>query len=143
MFSWLKVNSRGFGLMEVIVAAGLMGILSVGIMKMMEMQSTGSKNTMQNMEIANLHGEIAGFLAQQDVATFNFQGLNPTTVNALANLRNTDSSVRFQAGQQYGSPKVEITSMSLGGSFDAIGGDVSFGRVPLTIVYNKKNMGNE
>ena len=54
------LSTTGFSLIEVMVAVGLMGIVSLGVMKLMNNMSKGQKSVQSSMELDNFIKSVQG-----------------------------------------------------------------------------------
>ena len=56
------LNSRGMSLMEIVIAVGLIGVLSLGTMKLLETTNRGMKNFEKSSEVLSLESSISSYL---------------------------------------------------------------------------------
>lgn len=57
------INTKGFSLVSVMIAAGMMGGLALGVMKFMQDSSKSSTTLMANVEVNDLHQKVLLFLS--------------------------------------------------------------------------------
>lgn len=97
-------NERGFSLIEVLIAIGLMGALSAWMMNIFTQQTKNEKTTATNMDIDSLGQEIRNVVANGDSCAKTFLGVDPNQVGAITEIQKvlSDGSVqkRFQSGSK-------------------------------------------
>ncbi len=84
----MKMNRKGFTLMELMVSVGLLGIVSLGVLQLMRMQSTLQINSQIDGDFAVLNTQIVSVLAAPQNCNANFYGRTTTSTYAN-NLGNT------------------------------------------------------
>src|SRR6516164_3859373 len=102
----LKIR-KGFALMEVMIAAGLLAVVSMGVIQLTKMMAKSSKSQAQKFEFSNLETQIQSILRDEYSCAANFNGINPSgDGSALPQLvrKRSDgtSSTVFQSGKPYG-----------------------------------------
>lgn len=97
-------NQKGFSLIEVLIAIGLMGALSAWMMNIFTQQTKNEKTTATNMDIDSLGQEIRNVVANGDSCAKTFLGVDPNQVGAITEIQKvlSDGSVqkRFQSGSK-------------------------------------------
>lgn len=68
------LNHSGMSMVQVMIAIGLMGAVSLGLMRMMEQQTKQAKTTKINMELANLKNKLSIIANKRVFCAANFQG---------------------------------------------------------------------
>jgi hypothetical protein len=83
-------SRSGIGLMEIVVVMGLMGGMSVGIMRMMHNAQRNQMAIEQKDEAAQAAGLIRSAMTDDEICTANFKTLNPDAINVVAGLTKAD-----------------------------------------------------
>ncbi len=148
---------RGFSLVEIMVVAGLMGGLALGIMKMIDMMRKGQKKTTQDFIMHQVMKEANTYLTREKNCSKSLENININDSNNTFSIQRyvvaTDTFVdRFTVGYKEGN-KVEITSISarkipsapIGdderGQFEVRIGMRRLGQKPTTAVMSVKLIG--
>ena len=83
---FLKMNDeKGFTLVEIMIAVGLLGGLAVAGMTMFKNQNQAQKTVEANYEIITIHSQLRGVLADITNCTATFAGQNPNANPGGAN----------------------------------------------------------
>lgn len=121
--------------MEVTIAAGVVGLVSLGTMRIMSNMSKTTKSTSQSLEITTWLNEIRGFLGNGENCILNFNDNRPDqTSSALPIMRGTTEKYTTEQMRH----SVKIQSMTFGGGTVPIGGSPSFVETNLEIVFEKQ-----
>lgn len=98
-------NQRGFSLAEIMIAAGMMGIVSVGVMNLVQDSTKANKGMTMNFEINQISQAIEGHL-RDDVACRNtLVGLNPNGAGtAVTSILDKNNIVVFRGDCTLGAP---------------------------------------
>lgn len=76
----LKVsNNKGMALLEVMIAAGLLGVVSLGVMKVMKDMTKTSKTSQQSFEFSQAASAINSILKDGYSCKATLEGLNPSS----------------------------------------------------------------
>ncbi len=119
----LRIDAKGFSLVEVLVAAGMIGVIGLGVMSLTK-QSTESAKTLEvNSEMVTVLNEIRAILSDPINCKKSLQGLGAaSTANAVdsliyVNKAGTDvnkfETISRNANARYGQGRIKITSYSL------------------------------
>lgn len=142
---------QGFGLIEILVASGLIGGLALFSAQLMQNQIKGSKTVEQRYEANDLAREIRNFLSDKDNCTVNLKGksLNNTATPTLplevisTGLRDKSTPPRliYNTGVKWGASGISIDKFEFGGPvFDSSSPpNPMMDRTHLTVYINKKN----
>tara|TARA_R110002072_G_scaffold534_2_gene3528 strand:+ start:66175 stop:68412 length:2238 start_codon:yes stop_codon:yes gene_type:complete len=98
-------GERGFSLAEVMVAAGLLGVVSLGVMQVMQNISKGSKKMEQDAEKSSVSLTLNSVLKNQDNCAAWLGGLTVTTAGtAIPEIRTTPTAATpfMTVGTVYG-----------------------------------------
>lgn len=111
-------NNKGFSLIEILIAIGLLGALSTWMMNIFTQQTKNEKTTATNMDIDAIGQEIRNIVADGLSCEKNFKGVNPNGANAVKELQKVLSDgtaqKRFIAnGKKVGNSGVLITGFDL------------------------------
>lgn len=107
----LNKNQNGFSLVEIMVAAGMLGVVSLGVMRLTSNMSKSSKKLYQEAESQDLRNRIKGLLSSQSAgigtgtsACFNtLNGLTLSAAGATFNdIRDKDNNVVMSDGDIIG-----------------------------------------
>lgn len=148
---YIKKDS-GFSLVEIVLAVGMMGAVSLGVMKLTNMQMDAAKSTKQNFERNLLMNDIRSLLGDAEVCAKNFgptsgTALNPKVANSVTNLVDQDGNSVFEletSGEIYGDGTLSIVEMTFGAApgaeanntllhFQDYGSTAKFGRATLLL----------
>jgi len=103
----INFSKSGFSIMEVMIAAGLLGIVTVGVMQITKNMTKSSKSDALRVEFNALTSQMQSILRDEYSCEATLSGLSPSglgsAVNELKRRRSDGSeSVVFQIGQSYG-----------------------------------------
>jgi type II secretory pathway pseudopilin PulG len=147
-------NEKGFSLAEVMVAAGLLGALSLAVNQLIMNQSKSVKTVEKKFELVSTASTIRTILSDR-AACHNTFGINagppatgtydPNNVAAgtITEIRNRNDDVMFESNtdpslaKKYGNGQIKIISLSLSSANTAPIPANSTGLSELTIVFNR------
>ncbi|WP_127718477.1 prepilin-type N-terminal cleavage/methylation domain-containing protein [Halobacteriovorax sp. HLS] len=94
------LGSKGFTLVEVMVAAGMLSVISLGLMQVMNTATKGSKKIQQDAEVNEALGHIRRILqdqasCQQTLGGYSFG-------DAIPSIKRNNGNDAFVAGSKYG-----------------------------------------
>jgi Tfp pilus assembly major pilin PilA len=104
-------NQKGFSLANVMVAAGILGLMAVGMMKMNENSMKSAKTHETKFEIVNIVGEITGILSTPEACLESFEDMKADN-NLVDEIKDHKGRVRFKKGQKVGSVTIESMRLS-------------------------------
>lgn len=93
------LGQLGSSLIEVLVAASILGFIALGTMRIMEIMNKGQKNLHQQFTITQLQNDIARTLMDKDSCRQTLQGLNVGTASGTT--RNLNSYAAYRDIVQY------------------------------------------
>jgi len=93
------MNKKGFSLVEIMVAAGMMSLLALGGMKLMKNQTKSSKTIAQGFEETAILNEIRTLLTDAKSCAETFSGLNMLKLKKLQNLQVEDQIFQISLSQ--------------------------------------------
>lgn len=110
----IKLDNKGFTLVEILVAAGLMGILAVVMMNIFKQQTFSQKKTEAGFELSTLQQSINTTLLNAQACTNTLTVIPNIAVPnlTLTQIRDQANNVQFQTGVSYGN-LVEIETIRL------------------------------
>lgn len=109
------INSqKGFSLIEILVAFGLMGTLSVAFLNMTQSQSIMQKKAETDLELNSIVNTISQNLLIQEACNQSL-GVGSVIVNNLSldNIKNRSGSVIFDKVQNYGGNLIKLNSIKV------------------------------
>jgi len=107
-----KNREKGFSLVEVLVAAGTLGLVALGLAKLAQQQMKSTSTVQANYEIAAILNEMRTILSDPNNCQTTFEGENAASSSAIGRLRK-GSTDKFVIGKKYGQGKVKINSYKL------------------------------
>lgn len=117
------MNSKGFSLVEVMVAAGMIGVIGLGVMTLTKQSSESAKSLEVNAEMVTVLNEMRAILSDPTNCKKSFDGINAAnTANAVNNLiyvnkAGTDvnkfETISSNPNARYGQGRIKIQSYSL------------------------------
>ncbi len=110
----MKLNIKGFTLVEIMVAAGLLGVLSVAFMNLTHNQVTTQKRMETKYEENALNSRIAQALLNNQSCVNTF-GLGETLTNdlSISSIKNKLNNDILNTTNVYGNNTIKIASMTL------------------------------
>lgn len=94
----MKINNEnGMSLMGVLIAAAIMGVLSVAAIKLMELMSKGHKSSMQNFNITSSAEEMRLYLTTEEACTASLQNYDVLSEAEFV-LKNKAGEEKFKKG---------------------------------------------
>lgn len=134
----LLKNKAGFSLPELMVAAGLLGAISLGVMKLMENSTKASKNIEMKDSIIQAHREINDVLSTSLNCESTFADKTVGSPIYFVNqVINGESVAKFQVGTDI-APNVTLQSMKIV-SIDPNGSVGNSALAKVEVVYKKKS----
>lgn len=111
-------NNKGFSLVEILIAIGILCGLSVWMMHLFKEQSKNEKTTAANLDIDAIGNEIRNILGDSLSCEKTFKGMAPTKQNATTDiykvLSDNTAQKRFSVGEKKnGNTGVVISSLDL------------------------------
>jgi prepilin-type N-terminal cleavage/methylation domain-containing protein len=107
-------NQHGFSLMEIMVAVGMMGVLSVAMMSMQRNGVLGQKSLSAQDDSRVLTDLIATMLTDQTACTNTFAGLSPTAGATNMVLKDGGGNAQYSAGNSYGTRMTILAGIYMG-----------------------------
>lgn len=104
----IRDGEKGFSLVEIMVAAGMLGVVSLGVMNVMSNMSKGSKKLQQDSEVYSLEQTVRMNMRKQRNCTASFRGLTLTTnFTAIPDLKTARGAwIRSNAGDVIGNKNI-------------------------------------
>lgn len=99
------LSDSGMSLMEVMVAAGILGVISIGVMQLNQNMSRSSKRMNQQLDVVQLVNRIQPYVSVNDTCQKSFrtqaliEGQPATTANGIVNGNNNSI---IKVGDKYG-----------------------------------------
>lgn len=108
------MNEKGMSLVSVMIAAGLMGIIAVFMMKMQENQLKTQNDMMARSEIANFMSTLTNTMAKPGYCEQSLKGekVSPESEVSLNTVFTPNKKVLFQVGENYGQGSFKLLSVN-------------------------------
>nr|BDT27842.1 hypothetical protein BHI3_13080 [Bacteriovorax sp. HI3] len=104
----MKNNNYGFSLAEIMISMGILGILSLSVMKVNGMIQKGQAASETKMEEIELRRVIALILTDREACKNTFSGKN--VGQALTQIKSSSNNVLYEVNKVYGNNALKITS---------------------------------
>lgn len=118
----ISKNQAGASIAQVVVAAGMMGVMALGIMKLSKQQLEGSARMETSYEIAAIQSEVQAILSHPSNCKKSFEGevvnpFNSTTASTKDRIKKKHISGSFKdkfiVGKGYGQGNIKINSYGI------------------------------
>ena len=116
-----NLKNHGFSLVEVMVALGILGTISLGVMKIGENMNRTSKNMNQQLDAVQLSSKVQNLLRDKEVCNITFAGrrLGDGLEATNGGILNSDGEIVVGLNTQYGN--LTITGMFFQEPSDSVG----------------------
>jgi len=113
-------NNKGFSLVQVMVAAGLMGGIALGVMQLSKQMQTTTVMGETSIEENQLYNHISTILLDSNSCEETFKGLTfGDSVEAIKRVKSDGNSLEvYTVGGIYGNRALELEDMILSGKED-------------------------
>jgi prepilin-type N-terminal cleavage/methylation domain-containing protein len=105
----MKQNNRGFSLVEIMIAAAMLGAISMGVMSLIQNMRKGEVISETKMEELELRRLITTLLTDQQACKNTFSGIN--IGSPVPNVKNGAGNTVYQKETPYGNNTLKITDM--------------------------------
>lgn len=130
-------NKKGVGLVEVLIAVGLMAIMSIGIMTMLS-NANKSQRGIQAKDIQReVMAEISSHLSDKTACLNSFGGSNPATPFTRTSIKDALNNPKYTVGTNHGSNLVQYQEFKIQ-DWLADAGYTNQGRANLTVKLTKQ-----
>src|SRR5690606_29641292 len=104
-----SINQKGFSLVEIMVAIGMLGALSLGVMKINELMTKTSRNMSQQLDAVQIASLVQPYLRNTSACQLSFRGRNLTTSQAVGanGILDSNGATIIDIGQDYGQVSIE------------------------------------
>ena len=103
------INEKGFSLAEIIVAMGLLSVLSLGVSSMIKNMQQGQATAEVKMEQLEIHRVISMILMDRGACENTLK--NIILGNAITDIKNSSGISLYSVGNSYGNNTLKISSM--------------------------------
>ncbi len=109
-----KLNNNGFSMVQIMMAAGMMGLLSLGMMKLMENQKLSAKSVRSTAAVQSFYLEAKAYLARPGYCAKNFEGvtLKDGVEFELEDILKANGQPIYKKGQIYETGLIRLDSIS-------------------------------
>lgn len=111
----ISKNNSGFTLIEIMIAIGLMGALSMWMMDIFKQQTKNEKTTATNMDIDSIGQEIRNIVADGNSCEKTFKGLAPNKAAAVTEIKKSLSDGSIQSRFKVNDTKIGNSSVLISG----------------------------
>lgn len=102
-------NSSGFTLVEIMVAMGLMGVITLGVMSQMKNMAQGQATSEMKVEELEMKRIILSTLSDRNACKTTFQSAN--IGQSISKIQNSAGTAIYQVGNTYGNKTLKITDI--------------------------------
>ncbi len=113
-------NEKGFSLVSVMVAAGLMGVVALGLSKLFENNMRNNKTVEVNAEMISAIGEIRGILSSPRACLNSFNGVDARSSAPNLTIRNSTNDIKFAVNQKLLGTPIVVNEIKLSDSSDQV-----------------------
>ena len=105
-------NMSGFSLVELMVAAGLLGGLTLGVVKIMGLMQKGQKTSEIKMEVLELRRKVVTLMTDKIACEATFLGPNLKIGDPVNHIKGSSGANIISVGNVYGNKRLKVTSIS-------------------------------
>lgn len=112
-------NSKGFTILEVMIAASLMSIVALGIGSVMVTGGKGQKQLQAQDDARVLVSDMTSMLMDASACANTFAGMNPVTGAVITDIKNSTTAgagARYTVNGKYGNNSLILNGMTFGGA---------------------------
>ncbi len=109
-------SQRGFGIIDMIIAAGLMGMLATGLVALQRNGAQSQKAMLAKDDSQLLTNDMLSLLTDGTACLNTFGGQNPVTGAVITKVMDTTGNPKYQTGVVYGNRSISILSITVGGA---------------------------
>lgn len=133
-------QNKGISLVEVMIAAAILGVITVAFMQMFHSNNMGINSIANRQEVSALNTDILAFLIPRDTCEASFSNARMDAPRAYNQLRTLSGDVRYQtssagANTVYGGIRLEHMELGHFVPSDPANTNNLYGKADLTIVY--------
>lgn len=92
-------NKSGLGLLEMVLAVGLLALVSLGVMTLIENVSKSQRGLQAKAEQLEFNQLVKSILSEKDACTFTLSGGNVAAGYTVAAVRDKGNAIKFSVGQ--------------------------------------------
>lgn len=104
-------DQKGFSLVEIMIALGILATISLGVMKISQMMNRSTKQMNQQLDSVQLATRISGAIRNKDACRYTFRNvapaLNQPATNSNAGIRDHQNNIMIPVGSVFGDITVE------------------------------------
>ncbi len=111
-------TDAGFSLIEILVVAGLMGVVSIGVVSISKIGFMGQKTIQAQDDARVVTDNVANILTNPSACLNTLGGLNPVTTGpgaTVTNIKDQNNSTQYTVGSKYGNKSLQLADMAIGG----------------------------
>lgn len=107
-------NESGMSLVSVTIAAGIMGMIALAMMRMQDNQLKTQNDMVIRNEIMLFMNKLSNYLSKDDYCEVNFEGMkiNESSSIRLEKIVNPLKRVLYQTGEKYGNNSFKLLSIT-------------------------------
>ena len=130
---------RGTSLIEIMIALGLLGTISVGVMRMVENMTKSQKTFETSLGITHLYQEIREVLAIEVACNETFKSTNFSSDFTITEIKDSAGNIRFVSSTTYEQGVVVLKEMKISDIvFDTVATQKA-GTYNLNLIFEKKS----
>ena len=139
MFKNFLKSEKGFSLAEVMVAAGMLGALSLAVMQLTKNMSGSTKALEASSEALTVTNAIKTTLLGEGACKNTLENVNISGNTTITEIKDINDATRYSVGSVYGTRAVRLTGMRLQERSTTLSGGARTGTVKLFIDFEKLN----
>lgn len=129
-------NKKGFGLIEVLIAAGLMAVVALGVATMLSNANKAQKGIQAKDYQRDVMAEISSHLSDKAACLNSFGGSNPATPFTKTTIKDALNNAKYTVGSNHGSNLLQYKEFKIK-DWVADAGFATQGRANLSVTLTK------